>query len=115
MKRIFIVITILVLTLAAAIALGVDHSQTALAQAPQPPDLDNRGGGGGGTTPPQWYNNLPDGEYLDSEIQALPYRQMSYQGKLEIDGSPCSGSINITFRLYSVSSGGAAMWTETQP
>jgi len=115
MKRIFIVITILVLTLAAAIALGVDHSQTALAQAPQPPDVDNRGGGGGGTTTPQWYNNLPDGEYLDSEIQAWPYRQMSYQGKLEIDGSPCSGSINITFRLYSVSSGGAAMWTETQP
>jgi hypothetical protein len=117
MKRIFIVITILVLTLAAAIALGVDHNRTALAQAPQPPDVDNRGGSGGSTTTPQWIDNLPAGESTDGgEIQVTPYRQMSYQGKLEIDGSPCTGSKNITFRLYTEASGpiGDAMWTETQ-
>src|SRR5512139_1220640 len=105
MKRIFIVILILVLSLVVAIALGVDHSNSALAQAPQPPDLDNRGGSGGSTTTPQWYDNLPVGGELDSEIQVVPYRQMSYQGKLEIDGSPCTGTHNITFRLYSAATG----------
>jgi hypothetical protein len=114
MKRSFIVITILVLTLAAAIALGVDRSQTALAQGPQPPEVDNRGGSGETTTAPLWSDNLPPGEDLDSEIQVNPYRRMSYQGKLEIDGSPCNGAINITFRLFNAATGGTKAWEETQ-
>jgi len=113
MKRIFIVITILVLTAAAAIALGVDRSQTALAQHPQPPDLTDRGGDGDGSTVPIGFDNLPDGAQ-GGEIKASPSRQMSYQGKLEIDGSPASGPIIITFRLLDDATSGTTVWEETQ-
>ena len=113
MKRIFIVITILVLALTAAVALGMDRSQTALAQAPQPPVVERGGGGAADVT--QWVDNLPaDTINGGGEIQAYPYRQMSYQGNLVIDGFLCSGVQNITFRLYSVASGGSPMWEETQ-
>src|SRR5437016_6017510 len=39
-----------------------------------------------------------------------------YQGRLtNTGGVPLSGSYSLTFKLYNVSSGGAALWTETQP
>jgi hypothetical protein len=114
MKRIFIVITILVLTTAVAVALGADHRQTALAQAPNPPVVPERGAGGTAPQVQPWVNNLP-GELVEGgEVQALPTGQMSYQGKLEIDGSPASGAIDLTFRLYFVEIGGTSIWTETQ-
>ncbi|SKA16078.1 Chaperone of endosialidase [Trichlorobacter thiogenes] len=41
---------------------------------------------------------------------------LSYQGYLKNgDGTPVSTPVSITFRLYSVASGGSALWTETQP
>lgn len=92
MKRIFIVFTILVLTLAAVVALGVDRGQTALAQDTQPPGASPQGG----------------------EIQDYPARQMSYQGKLEINGAPCQGEIDLTFKLYTAAIFGTPIWTETQ-
>ena len=44
-------------------------------------------------------------------------RTLSYQGILaDSSGAPRSdGTYNFTFRLYSVSSGGSALWSETQP
>lgn len=113
MKRIFIVIAILVLTVAAAIALGMDRNQTVLAQGPQPPDREQRGGSED-STDLQWDENRPAGAGLDSEIQASPKRRMSYQGKLEIDGSPCNGVIDITFRLFDAATGGTEYWEESQ-
>src|SRR5438045_3745163 len=39
-----------------------------------------------------------------------------YQGRLtNAGGVPLSGSYTLTFKLYSVSSGGSALWAETQP
>ncbi|MDH4226463.1 MAG: hypothetical protein OEV59_01730 [Deltaproteobacteria bacterium] len=40
---------------------------------------------------------------------------MSYQGKLTNNGSgtPVTGPVNITFKIYNVASGGSALWTET--
>jgi hypothetical protein len=91
MKRIYVLSTILVLSLAVAIALGVDRSPAALAQSP------------GGSEQP-----------TGGEIQDYPVRQMSYQGKLEINGAPCQGEIDITFKLYTTAFGGTPLWTETQ-
>jgi len=95
MKRVFILTTILVLTLVTAIALGVDRNQPALAQSPS----------GDGETNDQ----VAGGGILD-----YPARQMSYQGKLEIDGAPCWGEIDLTFSLYTTVYGGTPIWTETQ-
>ncbi len=39
---------------------------------------------------------------------------MNYQGRLEINGEPASGSFNITFSIYSTAAGGSALWSETQ-
>jgi hypothetical protein len=45
---------------------------------------------------------------------AIP-QQIAYQGYLtDSGGVPHNGTISMTFRIYSVSSGGAALWTETQ-
>ena len=90
MKRIFILIPILVLTLAVAVALGADPSRSVLAQSP----TQNRVTGG--------------------EIQDYPARQISYQGKLEINGDPCQGQIELTFKLYTEAFSGTPIWTETQ-
>ena len=40
---------------------------------------------------------------------------INYQGMLTDDsGNPLNGNYNLTFKIYSQSSGGAALWTETQ-
>lgn len=40
---------------------------------------------------------------------------VSYQGKLNDSlGNPVSGTVSVTFRLYSVDTGGTALWSETQ-
>ncbi len=40
---------------------------------------------------------------------------ISYQGTLSTaSGDPVNGSVGMTFRLYNVSSGGSALWTETR-
>lgn len=42
-------------------------------------------------------------------------QKLSYQGVLtDNSGNPLNGSYNITFKLYSSSSGGSAIWQETQ-
>lgn len=41
---------------------------------------------------------------------------ISYQGQLNDDsGVPIDGSVDMTFSLYDVDVGGAALWTESQP
>jgi hypothetical protein len=49
-----------------------------------------------------------------AEPNAAPVGLLNYQGKLLRNGSPYNGSINITFRLYTVATGGSAWWSETQ-
>ena len=40
---------------------------------------------------------------------------INYQGRLvDANGNPLSGTYSLTFKIYSVASGGAADWTETQ-
>ena len=40
---------------------------------------------------------------------------ISYQGTLtDASGKPITGNVNITFRLYAVPTGGAALWTEAR-
>jgi len=40
---------------------------------------------------------------------------INYQGKLvDSDGTPITGTKNITFKIYNVSSGGTPLWQETQ-
>jgi hypothetical protein len=41
---------------------------------------------------------------------------LGYQGRLKnASGTVLSGSYTFTFRLYTASSGGSVIWTETQP
>jgi hypothetical protein len=45
---------------------------------------------------------------------AIPYT-INYQGYLtNAGGSPVNGTVSMTFSLYTVASGGTALWTETQ-
>lgn len=71
-----------------------------------------------GDTPPTEHalmNLAPaEADREESGSAAIPGGWISYQGKLLKNGLPWNGPINITFRLYTVSSGGAAWWTETQ-
>lgn len=54
--------------------------------------------------------------WLASAPVAAPPQTMSFQGFLTNASSvPVNGTVAITFRLYSVSSGGSALWTEAQP
>ncbi|MEM1271022.1 MAG: hypothetical protein AAGI08_13360 [Bacteroidota bacterium] len=45
--------------------------------------------------------------------QTVP-AQISYQGYLELSGSPVSGAVDLGFSLYTQATGGTAVWTETQ-
>ncbi|MEM1269540.1 MAG: hypothetical protein AAGI08_05755 [Bacteroidota bacterium] len=45
--------------------------------------------------------------------QTVP-AQISYQGYLELNGAPVSGSVDLVFNLYTQATGGFALWTETQ-
>lgn len=45
---------------------------------------------------------------------AAPPQTVNYQGSLSSAGNPVNGATSVTFRLYDVSTGGAALWTETQ-
>src|SRR5262245_37578510 len=41
---------------------------------------------------------------------------VSYQGRLlDQTGVPVNGSVSLGFALFAASSGGSALWTETQP
>src|SRR6188768_1790891 len=47
---------------------------------------------------------------------AAPPQTLGYQGHLaDSGGNPITGDLSITFRLYDVTSGGAALWSEVQP
>jgi len=59
-------------------------------------------------------DNLPGGAGSDATIDAPPHGLLSYQGRLLQDGSPYDGDIDVTFRLYTVETGGIAFWEETQ-
>ena len=40
---------------------------------------------------------------------------MNYQGSLkQVDGTPVSGAVQMTFTLYDALTGGSQLWTETQ-
>jgi len=40
---------------------------------------------------------------------------MMYQGRLtDLDGAPLTGSRTVTFRMYSVATGGTSLWSETR-
>jgi hypothetical protein len=45
---------------------------------------------------------------------AAPPQTINYQGSLSSAGNPVNGATSVTFRLYDVSTGGAALWTEAQ-
>src|SRR5262245_14484485 len=49
----------------------------------------------------------------DAEITTAT-TQIAFQGFLQNGGIPVNGNVSITANLYSVPSGGTAMWTETQ-
>src|SRR5512138_2483513 len=52
--------------------------------------------------------------FFTTPAAAIP-QQIGYQGYLtDSGGVPHNGTVAMTFRIYSVSSGGAALWTETQ-
>jgi hypothetical protein len=47
--------------------------------------------------------------------QATIPETINYQGYLtDISGNPVNTTVSMTFRIYTVASGGAALWTETQ-
>lgn len=47
-------------------------------------------------------------------LQAVP-NQISYQGVLnDANGDPVNSTVDMTFKLYSVASGGTVLWNETQ-
>lgn len=47
---------------------------------------------------------------------AAPPQTLGYQGHLaDSGGQPITADLSITFRLYDVQSGGAALWSEVQP
>ncbi|MEM1271023.1 MAG: hypothetical protein AAGI08_13365 [Bacteroidota bacterium] len=45
--------------------------------------------------------------------QAIP-AQISYQGYLEFNGAPATGTVDLTFRLYIQATGPGVIWGETQ-
>ena len=48
-------------------------------------------------------------------VLSAPSRLLNFQGRLaDSEGSPLTGARQITFRVYSQSAGGAAVWEETQ-
>jgi hypothetical protein len=48
-------------------------------------------------------------------VQAAVPAQINYQGYLtDAVGNPVDGMVDMTFKIYSVDSGGTALWTETQ-
>jgi hypothetical protein len=122
MKRVFVLLTLLVLAGLLLTALGLDRQQIALAQNEQPPvqaapplpAAPESPGSTQATTPGGTYN-LPEGSQVSGgTIQAVPARQMSYQGRLLIGGAPCQGNQSITFRLWNAETLGASLWAETQ-
>jgi hypothetical protein len=119
MKHVLVVITLLVLTGLLVTSIGIGRQQLALAQDEQPPvppvipvPVSEPGRD---LAVPTIDNNLSDGdEITGGEIDAYPYRQMSYQGRLLDNGAPCQGSKQLTFRLWDASTGGGKYWEETQ-
>jgi len=52
---------------------------------------------------------------VGSVLAAVP-QLMNYQGKLtDANGNPIDGTVSIVFSIYPDSTGGTALWTETQP
>lgn len=47
-------------------------------------------------------------------IQAAAPNTLGYQGRLTQSGVPVNSAVTVTFKLYAVASGGAALWTENQ-
>ena len=45
-------------------------------------------------------------------VAAIP-QTIGVQGYLSSGATPYSGSVQMTFKLYTVASGGAALWSET--
>jgi hypothetical protein len=49
-----------------------------------------------------------------TSLHAQSRQLLNYQGKLEVGGMPATGTFAMTFSIYSASTGGSPLWTETQ-
>ncbi|MBS3052816.1 MAG: hypothetical protein J4428_05605, partial [Candidatus Aenigmarchaeota archaeon] len=51
---------------------------------------------------------------ISTALAAIP-SVINYQGKLtDASDNPLTGSYNFVFKIYDVSTGGTALWSETQ-
>ena len=66
------------------------------------------------TNQPENQNTGANGGQSPEALTVLPNGRISYQGRLLQNNVPVNATINITFRLYTVSTGGTAFWSETQ-
>jgi hypothetical protein len=66
------------------------------------------------TNQPENQNTGANGGQSPEALTVLPNGRISYQGRLLQNNLPVNATINITFRLYTVSTGGSAFWSETQ-
>ena len=96
LKKHFLMIALSVIVLVTLAVVGIAYGQDA-----DNPNPENLSAGG---------NGVQSSEAID----ALPGGTISYQGRLLQGGVPMNATLNITFRLYTASSGGVAFWTETQ-
>ncbi len=51
--------------------------------------------------------------FVSATVALAVPSHMNYQGQLFLNGSPASGPVSITFRLYDAAVGGNLLWTET--
>jgi hypothetical protein len=54
------------------------------------------------------------GVFLTAGVRAAVPDTLGYQGRLTNGGVAVNGNVTVTFRLYTLASGGAALWTEVQ-
>jgi hypothetical protein len=102
------------LIVVAALVIGLVSAGAALAGPPKQGPVGSKppvvpvGGGSG----PSAGSNAQNA--TEAGIQDYPYGQFPYQGKLVQNGNPYSGTITMTFRLYTVAITGTAWWEEIQ-
>lgn len=102
------------LIVVAVLVIGLVSGGAALAGPPKQGPVGSQStvvpvGGGNG---PAAGSNTANG--TAAGIEDSPYGLFPYQGKLVQNGNPYSGTIDITFRLYTVAITGTAWWEETQ-
>ncbi|MCP4543498.1 MAG: hypothetical protein GY832_40820, partial [Chloroflexi bacterium] len=126
MKKQWIVTGMLALVVLFALAVGFGQAQGPGPQEQtetsfQRPTLQNRGSGiapanQGGNEAQRGAANVVSGRQ-PAEVAsntASPTGLFNYQGQLLYDGSPITGTVAITFSLYTTATGGFAWWQEVQ-